>query len=44
MNRHASEHVSDTIETLREIYKGADPELKKRIKADMNKLISEMPG
>lgn len=30
--------------TLREIYKGADPELKKRIKADMNKLISEMPG
>lgn len=44
MNRHASEHVSDTIETLREIYRGADPELKKRIKTDMTKLIGEMPG
>ena len=44
MTRHANEHVADTMETVREIYKSADPDLKKRIKTDLTKLISEMPG
>lgn len=43
MERHANEHISDTIATIREIYKASDPELKKRIKADMTKLVGEMP-
>lgn len=28
---------------MREIYKSADPEMKKRIKADLTKLVGEMP-
>lgn len=43
MERHANEHMSDTMTTIRDIYKSADPELKKRIKADLTKLVGEMP-
>lgn len=43
MDRHANEHVMDTMATLREIYKVSDPELKKRIKSDLTKLVAEMP-
>lgn len=42
MNVHAQEHVADTIATIRDIWKSADPELKKRIKADFTSLLSEM--
>ena len=44
MDRHANEHVMDTIATIREIYKAADPELRTRIKGDLTKLIGEMPN
>lgn len=44
MIRHANEHIADTMETVREIYKSSDPDLKKRIKTDLTKLIGEMPG
>ena len=44
MDRHADEHMMDTIATIREIYKTADPELRTRMKSDLNKLISEMPN
>ncbi len=44
MDRHADEHMMDTIATIREIYKTADPELRIRMKSDLNKLISEMPN
>ena len=42
MNAHALEHVSDTIATMRDIWKSADPDLKKRIKSDFTNLLSEM--
>lgn len=44
MDRHANEHVMDTIATVREIYKTADPELRTRIKGDLTKLVGEMPN
>ena len=44
MDRHANEHVMDTIATVREIYKAADPELRTRIKGDLTKLVGEMPN
>ena len=42
MEMHAREHVNDTMETIREIYKSADPELRKRIKANLTTLVNEM--
>lgn len=42
MNAHAMEHMSDTIATLRDIWKSADPELKKRMKTDLTNLTTEM--
>lgn len=42
MDKHAIEHVEDTIETMREIWKESDPELKRKMKTDMSKLLSEM--
>ena len=43
MERNADKHVYNSIATVREIYKAADPEMKKRIKADLTKLVGEMP-
>ena len=43
MERNADKHVYNSITTVREIYKAADPEMKKRIKADLTKLVGEMP-
>lgn len=42
MESHATEHIMDTIATVREIYKSSDPELRKKIKDDITKLVSEM--
>lgn len=42
MDAHASEHVGDTIATMREIWKTSDPNLKKRIKTDLTNLVGEM--
>lgn len=42
MTTHAMEHVNDTISTLRDIWKSADPELKKRMKTDLTNLTTEM--
>lgn len=42
MESHATEHIMDTISTVREIYKNSEPELRKKIKDDMAKLVSEM--
>lgn len=42
MNLHANEHLNDSLTTLRDIWKSADPELKKRMKADLMTLTSEM--
>lgn len=43
MERNVDKHVYNSITTVREIYKAADPEMKKRIKADLTKLVGEMP-
>lgn len=42
MDEHAKQHVMNFIETAREIYKTASPELRKRIKEDLTKLVGEM--
>ena len=42
MESHATEHIMDTISTVREIYKNSEPELRRKIKDDMAKLVSEM--
>lgn len=42
MNRHAKEHMSDTLSTIRDIWTGADVDLKKRMKADLQALLGEM--
>lgn len=42
MNEYASEHFMDTVATLKEIWEGADVNLKQRMKADMTKLVGEM--
>lgn len=42
MHTAANETVADTLVTLRDIWSGADVELKKQMKADMSKLLSEM--
>lgn len=42
MKEHANEHMAETMMTLREMWEDADPDLKKRMKADLSKLTSEM--
>lgn len=42
MEMHANEHMNDAMMTIREIYHNADPELKKRFKAQLSGLVSEM--
>lgn len=42
MDAHAAEHVGDTLATIREIWKNADPELRKRMKSDFTNLVNEM--
>lgn len=43
MEMHANEHLMDVMNTIREIYKGADPDQRKRMKSDLTKLVGEMP-
>ena len=38
-----AEHLMDAMGTIREIYKSAEPDLRKRMKADLTKLVGEMP-
>lgn len=42
MTAAAHEHMADTMTTIREIWRSADPELKQRMKKDMTNLIGEM--
>lgn len=42
MHLHATEHLNDTLTTLRDIWSGADPELKKRMRSDLMNLTAEM--
>lgn len=42
MKDYANEHVVESIQTLREIWDSADPELRTRMKSDMTKLVGDM--
>lgn len=42
MDRMATEHMSDTMTTIRDIWKEADPTLRKKMKADLTMLVNEM--
>lgn len=41
MNEKIEEHVEDTMETLREMWKDADPEMKKRMKMNMKDMLED---
>lgn len=43
MDEYANEHMNDTIASIKEIWKSADPAMRKNIKADLTKLVGEMP-
>lgn len=42
MHDSANEHMMSSIATIREIWDTADPELRNRMKADMQKLVNEL--
>ena len=42
MDSKAMEHVMNAVATMRDIWKDADPEMRKQIKADITKLVNEM--
>lgn len=43
MDTYANEHMNDTIASIKEIWKSADPAMRKSIKSDLTKLVGEMP-
>lgn len=42
MDEHAKKHLETSIQSFRDIWQGADPELKKRMKANLGSLVNEM--
>lgn len=44
MEMYANEHLMDVMGSVREIYKTADPDMRKRMKSDLTKLVGEMPA
>lgn len=42
MHRHAERHLRETIDTMKEIWGDADPEMKKKMKADLTRLLGDM--
>lgn len=42
MNEHANKHLTETVSSLREIWDNADPEMKRRMKSDLQNLTAEM--
>lgn len=42
MVRHMNEHINDTVTTIRDMYDGAEPDLKARIKEDITKLATSL--
>lgn len=43
MEMHVNEHLMDTMTTIKEIAKGVDPDMRKRIKSDLTKLVGDIP-
>lgn len=42
MDARATEHIGNSLVTLREIWRDADPALRQRMKADLTNLVNEM--
>ena len=42
MSEHAEKHLRDSMDTFKDIWADADPDLKKRMKEDLTKLVSSM--
>ena len=42
MDKHAEEHVQDIVVSVKDIWKDADPNLRKHMKDSLSKLVSEM--
>lgn len=42
MNEHANKHLMETIASLREIWDNAEPDMKRRMKSDLQNLVAEM--
>lgn len=42
MEHHADEHVREATESIKDIWRDADPEMKARLKSQMTKLVNEM--
>lgn len=42
MKKHANHHLSDTVDTLNEIWSEADPELRMKMKRELTELVSKM--
>lgn len=42
MREHENEHLAETMATVREMWDDSDPDMRKRMKADLTKLVSEM--
>ena len=42
MSEHAEKHVRDTIDTMKDIWGDADPDLKRKMKEDLTKLVNSM--
>lgn len=43
MDEHAMKHVNQAMDSFREMWKDADPNMRKRMKADLTTLVGEMP-
>lgn len=43
MDEHAMKHMNQTIDSFREMWRDADPAMRKRMKEDLTKLVGEMP-
>lgn len=42
MKEHANKHLMETVATLREIWDHAEPDMRKRMKSDLQNLVAEM--
>ena len=43
MDEHAVKHMNQAIDSFREMWADADPNMRKKMKADLTKLVGEMP-
>lgn len=43
MDEHATEHLTDSMQTIREIWEMADPTLRKKMKTDLQKFSNDLP-